>query len=290
MKKLFSLFVVALVSVSMFANQKLYLQLSSDWAGWPAKYAIYAFNNDENDWSDWLSPVENEENVLVGEIKDGFEKVIFVRFNGDATEIKWDEENANPKMVWSQTVDLSIPEGKDLFAVKTGGTGGACDGIWGKHGEALPNMLADGYYLVGNFDGVDKWGVSALTSAEMLLPSTGEGAREGELFIEAIDLKVGDELKIAYVENDGIADDKWFGTGDGNNNFVITDEYAGTKNIYFNPTKQDDWNGYIWIDKNDETAIDNTLVSEKAVKFFENGQLVIIKNGVKYNALGEMLR
>ena len=34
------------------------------------------------------------------------------------------------------------------------------------------------------------------------------------------------------------------------------------------------------------TAISNTAVESKAVKFFENGQLVIIKNGVKYNALG----
>ena len=37
------------------------------------------------------------------------------------------------------------------------------------------------------------------------------------------------------------------------------------------------------------TAIDNTAVESKAVKFFENGQLVIIKNGVKYNALGVQL-
>ena len=37
------------------------------------------------------------------------------------------------------------------------------------------------------------------------------------------------------------------------------------------------------------TAIINTAVESKAVKFFENGQLVIIKNGVKYNALGAQL-
>ena len=37
------------------------------------------------------------------------------------------------------------------------------------------------------------------------------------------------------------------------------------------------------------TAIDNTVMESKAVKFFENGQLVIIKNGVKYNALGAQL-
>ena len=37
------------------------------------------------------------------------------------------------------------------------------------------------------------------------------------------------------------------------------------------------------------TAISNIEVENKAVKFFENGQLVIIKNGVKYNALGAQL-
>lgn len=36
-------------------------------------------------------------------------------------------------------------------------------------------------------------------------------------------------------------------------------------------------------------AIDNVEAGAKAVKTFENGQLVIIKNGVKYNALGVAL-
>ena len=38
------------------------------------------------------------------------------------------------------------------------------------------------------------------------------------------------------------------------------------------------------------TAIENTEAEVKAVKFYENGQLVIIKNGVKYNALGVEIR
>lgn len=38
------------------------------------------------------------------------------------------------------------------------------------------------------------------------------------------------------------------------------------------------------------TAIDNTVVGEKAVKLMENGQLVIIKNGVRYNVLGTVVR
>jgi hypothetical protein len=38
------------------------------------------------------------------------------------------------------------------------------------------------------------------------------------------------------------------------------------------------------------TAIDNTEVDAKVMKTFENGQLVIIKNGVKYNAQGAIVK
>ena len=38
------------------------------------------------------------------------------------------------------------------------------------------------------------------------------------------------------------------------------------------------------------TALDNTAEEVKAVKTFENGQLVIIKNGVKYNATGAIVK
>jgi len=34
------------------------------------------------------------------------------------------------------------------------------------------------------------------------------------------------------------------------------------------------------------TAIDQTVITDKAIKLIENGQIVIIKNGVRYNALG----
>ncbi len=37
------------------------------------------------------------------------------------------------------------------------------------------------------------------------------------------------------------------------------------------------------------TAIDNTTIAEKAVKVIENGQLVIIRNGVKFNAVGAVI-
>ncbi len=43
------------------------------------------------------------------------------------------------------------------------------------------------------------------------------------------------------------------------------------------------------MQENQGTGIDNTNAQANAVKFFENGQLIILKNGVRYNALGAQL-
>ena len=39
----------------------------------------------------------------------------------------------------------------------------------------------------------------------------------------------------------------------------------------------------------DGQGVENVMDNAKAVKYFENGQLVIIKNGVRYNALGTVI-
>jgi hypothetical protein len=44
------------------------------------------------------------------------------------------------------------------------------------------------------------------------------------------------------------------------------------------------------VERGGATAIDNTEAEVKTVKTFENGQLVIIKNGVKYNATGAIVK
>ena len=43
------------------------------------------------------------------------------------------------------------------------------------------------------------------------------------------------------------------------------------------------------LDETTPTAIDNVTVNQNITKFFENGQLVIIKNGVKFNAQGQVI-
>lgn len=39
-----------------------------------------------------------------------------------------------------------------------------------------------------------------------------------------------------------------------------------------------------------DTAVDNLTVDQQATKFIENGQLIIVKNGVRYNALGQVIK
>lgn len=89
-------------------------------------------------------------------------------------------------------------------------------------------------------------------------------------------------------------------TGSGKWSYTDSEEHEGgatvTGEFYFayaNGASSVQWTGYTVGASNTKpgpaTAITNTEVEAKAVKVFENGQLIIIKNGVKYNALGTQL-
>ena len=93
-----------------------------------------------------------------------------------------------------------------------------------------------------------------------------------------------------------IADQSVMNVGEGYMELPLTDELrnrlanAGHWMIQFNKEGGAPFNVTdIVLVGNFPTALSNTAVESKAVKFFENGQLVIIKNGVKYNALGAQL-
>lgn len=93
-----------------------------------------------------------------------------------------------------------------------------------------------------------------------------------------------------------IADQSAMTAGDGYMELPLTDELrnrlanAGHWMIQFNKEAGAAFNVTDIVLVGDfPTAISNTAVESKAVKFFENGQLVILKNGVKYNALGAQL-
>lgn len=144
--------------------------------------------------------------------------------------------------------------------------------------EAYVPTLTNGYYLVGS---MNSWGPAA---GYLFVEN---GSAPGEYKLENITLVKDAELKVAYVEND--ATKTWYGE----NNYVVDEDHAGVKTLYFNPAKGEGWtilDGYLWIDANEPSALGNTEVGEKAQKMIDNGQLVIIKNGKSYNVLGAEIR
>ena len=103
-------------------------------------------------------------------------------------------------------------------------------------------------------------------------------------------------IKESWEPEGQIADQTAMTPGDGYMELTLTPDLrnrlanAGHWMIQFNKEEGNPFNVTDIVLVGDfQTAISNTAVESKAVKFFENGQLVIIKNGVKYNALGAQL-
>ena len=103
-------------------------------------------------------------------------------------------------------------------------------------------------------------------------------------------------IKEYWEEGGQIADQTAMTPGEGYMELALTPDLrnrlanAGHWMIQFNKEEGAPFNVTDIVLVGDFTSdISNTEVENKAVKFFENGQLVIIKNGVKYNALGAQL-
>lgn len=151
----------------------------------------------------------------------------------------------------------------------------------GNFSKEVPPVTPDGYYLVGTITG---W--SVVPDAPHTFQST---AVEGE-YILHFTLTEGDAIKVVGVENGA---ETWYPEGMGTE-YTVDADHAGEKEIYFRPAGNAEWTafgGFIYIAPNTtpEEAIINTQDGIKAVKTNENGQIVIIKAGVRYNVLGTRL-
>lgn len=95
-------------------------------------------------------------------------------------------------------------------------------------------------------------------------------------------------------EGDKFADHTNMTDGDGYKELALTDELrsaiaeAGHWMIQFNKESLDAFNvtDIVLVPNGGEEAIGEIGVDAKAVKLIENGQLVILKNGIRFNALG----
>ena len=122
---------------------------------------------------------------------------------------------------------------------------------------------------------------------------------ENEYVLLGQEIAVGDSVKVVTL-SDGKAT-AWCGNVDeaspvefthaeGNGNIVLV---PGKYDFYFklndlaNP--EDDCIYIGFSQSGPSTALDNIQAAEVPVKFFRNGQLIILKNGVEYNAQGAQL-
>ena len=139
--------------------------------------------------------------------------------------------------------------------------------------------LTNGYYLMGSFN---EWAIAA----DNLLQSNLEA--EGEEYVLSINLNAGDEIKVAYVENDAAV--AWYPKDD---NYVVDKNHSGPTTLYFRPEYNDAWSafgGYFYIVPTSTEGIEEILSEGKAVKIVREGNLIILKGDKAYNAMGQIVK
>lgn len=168
MKKIFSFFVAALVSMTMLAGNKIYFKAAQDYWNWldggvQSATAIYAWEDGVGELAAWpgirMSKVEGETNVWVAEISENFNNAVFVRVNpeGDFTESSL------------KTKDLQIPtDGKNLYTLTAESVNwddpdlwskGIQDGEWSVYAPAAPTK----FFVTGI---LGSWNPDAISSSE----------------------------------------------------------------------------------------------------------------------------
>ncbi|MBQ7631134.1 MAG: DUF4957 domain-containing protein [Paludibacteraceae bacterium] len=240
----------------------LYLKPNADWKSDGARFALYATSSDVDgkQWYD-MTEVDGADGFFEVAIPASKETVIFCRMNGATTENIWDNK-------WNQTADLTIEDGKDLYTIT-----GWSTGAWCKYGATA---------LVGPFN---EWN----TIADIFEPDlSGETAS----ITKTLEANTDYEFKVLIngdYRSNGHAYHKGYTgasdiTGDGDN-MKLTTDIAGSYTITWSFATN-----AISITFPTATAIDETNASLKAQKFIENGQLILIKNGVRYNAQGLLVK
>ena len=132
------------------------------------------------------------------------------------------------------------------------------------------------YFLTGT---INEWALKDENYKFVVNPEA-----DGEYMLLGVDLPANAGIKVVSSEG------TWYPDGMGNEKVI---EEAGKYDIYFRPdgTGGDDWHcKFFYVAKQEPTGLQNTTVAGKVVKTIENGQVVIIKNGVRYNVQGAIMK
>lgn len=298
MKKIFSLFAAMMLMVSTVSATTIYCKMTHSW--WtinenqqPAAVAIHHWGG-TTAGTTWpgvrMTPVEGQEGTWSYDVPADVEGLIFVRVNAEGDLADWG----------AKTADLTLPtDGKNLYTITSetavwGDPG--CTGEWSVYvpaegGDVDPQpVLADGFYLIGNINGVEflDWTVENINKNYLLARNTE--ATENEEYKIEVTLAEGDAFQVVSVANDVIA--VWY-PGGTDNNYVVDAEHAGQSVVYFRPNADggEDWfHNKIYVAAAGGTGIDNTAIDAKVEKMIKNGMLLIIKGDKTYNVMGQIVK
>ncbi len=209
--------------------------------------------------------------------------------------LKWQDDNNTPNVIYeNQSINLGANEefaydevvkgilgekGSNGILVIDFGFAHAGDviEIYGVTIEETECPEPEKYYLVGTFN---EW---AATEDYLFAENT---AAPGEYMLDT-KLTEGDQLKVVGISGEN---ENYYPAGFANN-YVVDAAHAGWVTVYFRPAGNPEWEafgGYFYI--NVRQGIENVEMQTKTVKYIENGQLIILKNGTKYNAQGALVK
>ena len=208
--------------------------------------------------------------------------------------LKWQDDNNTPNVIYeNQSINLGANEefaydevakgilgekGSNGILVIDFGFAHAGDviEIYGVTIEETECPEPEKYYLVGSFN---EW---AATEEYLFAENT---AAPGEYMLDT-KLTVGDQLKVVGISGEN---ENYYPAGFANN-YVVDAAHAGWVTVYFRPAGNPEWEafgGYFYI--NVRQGIENVEMQTRTVKYIENGQLIILKNGTKYTPQGQQL-
>ena len=210
--------------------------------------------------------------------------------------LKWQDDNNTPNVIYeNQSINLGANEEYIFDEVvkavqgEQGSNGilvldfgwapaGAIIEIYGVTIEETECPEPEKYYLVGTFN---EWAATP----DYLMAENAAAA--GEYMLDT-KLTAGDELKVVGISGE---DENYYPAGLGNN-YVVDAAHAGWVTVYFRPEGNAEWaefGGYFYI--NVRQGIENVQGDKvECTKVVENGHLMILKNGMKYNAQGALVK
>ena len=116
------------ISVSANDTTTIYFKTSSAWAKDDPRFAVYSWAG--NEAGQFTTMVQVEGDIYEADIPAENQNVIFVRMNPATIENSW-------RNVWNQSVDCTIPDGKNLFILNEGEYGNA-NGVWDIYTPVVP--------------------------------------------------------------------------------------------------------------------------------------------------------